>query len=75
MANGSGFVPDCGDLIAVILIPVNGQQITIAQITIIDVLVECGDIPVLGDGSETAWGCGYKIREKKNWGWYFHCCD
>jgi len=66
------FYPQCGDVIAVILIPVNGQQITIAQVTVIEVPTTCE--PVLGEGSETAWGCGVPIRENKNWGWYFHCC-
>ena len=48
-ASGDGFEPGCGDEVAVILVPVNGQQITIAQITFAAVNVPC-------EGrEETAW--------------------
>jgi len=75
LTSGPGFEPDCGEVMAVILVPTDPtRQVTIAQVTVIDVLVECGEIPILGNGSETAWGCGTPIRDKKNWGWYFRCC-
>jgi hypothetical protein len=50
LASGEGFVPGCGEVVAVILVPVNGQQVTIAQVTFIEVGVPCED------REETAWG-------------------
>ncbi len=69
-AGGDGFVPGCFDVIAVILVPVNGQQITIAQITLAGVDLPCD--PILGDGNETAWGGG-QCPFKQGWGSYFRC--
>jgi hypothetical protein len=43
-ANGEGFEPTCGDVVAVILAPVTGQQVIIAQVTFIEVSVPCETI-------------------------------
>jgi hypothetical protein len=53
--NGGSFEPGCGDVVAVILVPVDGSQLTIAQVTFADVDVPC--IPIYRD--ETAWGGDY----------------
>lgn len=68
-ANGAGFVPPCGGFVAVILIPVNLQQAIIAQITTIQVGVEC---EAVWEG-ETAWGGDYPEIQfpGKTWGIYF----
>jgi hypothetical protein len=63
-ANGEGFEPGCGDVVAVILAPVNGQQVIIAQVTLIEVGVPCETI------DETAWGEGLEFPGK-NWAMYF----
>jgi len=68
MANGEGFVPICGDFIAVILVPVDGRQVTIAQVTAAAVEVPC--IPIYE--SETAWGNGDRFG--RGWAMYFECC-
>ena len=49
---------------AVILAPVNGQQVIIAQVTLIEVGVPCETI------DETAWGEGLEFPGK-NWAMYF----
>ena len=67
-ANGEGFVPDCGDVIAVILVPIDGQQVTIAQVTLIEVGIE----ECVLEYEETAWGSGPCAFPKK-WGWFFSC--
>jgi hypothetical protein len=66
-ANGEGFVPDCGDVIVVILAPVNGQQVIIAQVTTIEVEVPC--IPIYR--FETAWGEGDEFTVGRDWSMYF----
>lgn len=66
-ADGEGFEPECGDVVAVILDPVNAIQITIAQVTLIDVEVPCES------QEETAWGWGL-IDFTRAWGWFFECC-
>ncbi|MFN0056516.1 MAG: SdrD B-like domain-containing protein, partial [Planctomycetales bacterium] len=38
---GEGFVPHCGDSVAVLLVPVDNAQITIAQVTLAEVDVPC----------------------------------
>jgi hypothetical protein len=63
-ANGEGFEPGCGDVLAVILQPVSGAQITIAQVTLAEVDVPCYDL------SETAWGFGTTFAGKQ-WGMHF----
>ena len=55
-ANGEDFEPGCGDIIVVILEPVNGEQIIIGEI-----VIECG--------CETAWGDGEDFSGK-NWATY-----
>lgn len=56
-SEGAGFEPGCGDVAAVLLVPVSGSnQVIIAQITIIGVGAGCD--PVLGEGQETAWAYG-----------------
>jgi hypothetical protein len=69
--NGEGFEPDCGDVVAVILRPVGGQQVTIAQVSFAAVQVLCDA------QDETAWAYGY-VGQQTNisqfnhgWGWYF----
>jgi len=39
--SGEGFVPQCGDKFAVILVPVNSAQLVIAQATLIDKVIPC----------------------------------
>ncbi|MFX1576846.1 MAG: hypothetical protein ACFFCF_06705 [Promethearchaeota archaeon] len=64
-ANGEGFEPGCGDSIAVILAPIDGQQTIVAQVTFIDVGLECTPIYQ----AETAWGEGEDFPGK-NWATY-----
>ena len=43
-ANGEGFVPTCGDFIAVLLVPTGGQQpIAIAQVTFASLGIDCAE--------------------------------
>ncbi len=78
IARGFDFVPGCGNVIAVVLVPVglDGQpvnvQITIAQITINSFPVECGP-PATFDMHETAWGRGLNFKGR-NWAMYFPYC-
>jgi hypothetical protein len=65
-ANGEGFEPGCGDVVAVILAPVGGQQVIIAQVTFAEFEVPC--IPVYQ--TETAWGDGDDF-DGRNWAMYF----
>lgn len=75
-ANGEGYVPSCGDQIAVVLQPVTGQQVTIAQVTFSSVINNCTP------SEETAWGKGSNFQSftaspyygGNNWGWYFANC-
>ena len=84
-ANGEGYVPGCGDEIAVIFDPGTGVQKMIIELPLV-----CGD--------ETAWGYGYWAEGNyydygqdgpvangisftdsdyyggKAWGWYFYGC-
>ncbi|MFX0168913.1 MAG: hypothetical protein ACFE89_06070 [Candidatus Hodarchaeota archaeon] len=64
-ANGEDFEPGCGDSIAVILAPVTGEQVLVAQVTFIDVGLECTPIYQ----TETAWGDGLDFLGK-NWATY-----
>jgi hypothetical protein len=78
IAKGTDFVPDCGNVIAVILVPVGLDgtpltvQITIAQITIIEFPVECGP-PTSFDMDETAWAAGLNFKGR-SWAMYFPYC-
>ena len=74
-ANGEGFVPGCGDLVVVIIVPfgeyIDSQQIIIAQVSFIDVGLEC---TLIYGQSETAWGAheyGIEGFPGKNWATYF----
>jgi hypothetical protein len=61
-ANGEGFVPGCGDVIAILLEPIlepYGKHVTIA-------LVPLPCVP----RDETVWGEGTQF-EGPNWGMYF----
>lgn len=77
-ANGQVFVPDCGNVVAVVLVPIGldgtplNVQITIAQITIINFPVECGP-PTSFDMDESAWANGLPFKGK-NWAMYFNYC-
>ena len=74
---GPGYEPGCGDVVAVILNPVNAVQVTIAQTTFIELGVPCDD------REETAWGgvwtgeegfpgfFGDKFVEGSTWAGYF----
>ena len=74
---GPGYEPGCGDVVAVILNPVNSVQVTIAQTTFIELGVPCDD------REETAWGgfwtgeegfpgfFGDKFVEDSTWAGYF----
>ena len=76
-ASGEGYEPGCGDVVAVILVPVNGQQITVGQITFAEVNVPCED------REETAWAgvwnengdgtgvFGHKFVDDAAWAGYF----
>jgi hypothetical protein len=75
LASGEGFAPGCGDLIAVILQPVDSSgnttgQVTIAQVTFAQVGITCDPI----FQSETGWaspsGDGV-VKFKQGWGSYF----
>lgn len=67
---GEGFIPDCGDVIGVILIPVGGQQVIIAQAVIGEIEVPC--TPIYCD--ETAWAgvLGLNEFEGRSWAMYFY---
>ncbi len=67
-ANGEDFVPQCGDKIAVILLPVDLTQPF--QITMVEYPAACD--PVYGS-SETAWAAGYDFGGS-NWAKYFTFC-
>ena len=75
-ANGGGFVPTCGDLIAIILDPVGIEQVTIA-------IMEYSALTTCGSGEETAWGKGANYVSftgspyygGSRWGWYFANCS
>lgn len=68
LADGEGFTPGCDDIVAVILVPVNGAQITIAQSTFINAGGHCIVTPIYQ--VETAWGDGLDFLGK-NWATYF----
>ena len=59
IANGEGFVPSCGDVIAIILEP---QSLNQGQVSIIE-------LPILCHDCETAWGDGTEFNSK-NWATY-----
>ena len=61
---GEEFVPECTEKIAVVIVPVNGAQVTIAQVTFIEVKLPCDDL------SETAWAAGRSFRGK-SWATWF----
>jgi hypothetical protein len=74
LANGEGFVPQCGQVYGVVLVPVdpaNDNEI-VGQPVLIPLPVNCGE------GEETAWGQGYvggtidgMFQFGTGWGWYF----
>ena len=64
MESGEEFIPECTERIAVIIVPVSGAQVTIAQVTFIEVKLPCETI------KESAWGQGPGFRGK-NWASYF----
>jgi hypothetical protein len=71
-AAGEGFMPGCEETMAVMLVPINangGQagQVIIAQVTVIEVDLECA--PILG-GEETAWAAG-EHDFRRSWASYF----
>jgi hypothetical protein len=69
--NGEGFVPTCGEKIAIILEPISlSNQITVAQITIGEL-----DIAQCIYQDETAWGDGTEFAADRGWATYFtHTC-
>jgi hypothetical protein len=75
-SSGEAFVPECGQRVAVVLVPVDQSgnalnvQVTIAQVTIITFPGICK--PVVGF-EESAWGAGYDFGGR-NWAKYFTYC-
>jgi hypothetical protein len=67
-ANGEGYEPGCGDIVAIILAPVDGQgnikQTIIAQVIIAELPIFCETV------DETAWGQGFDFPGS-NWAMYF----
>lgn len=84
IANGEGFIPGCDQKIAMILIPGNGAQVTIIQITLIETpnppcnfnQPSCYDVWGLGNGRICVWKFDDAIRQ---WYWvsigYEYCCN
>lgn len=68
-ANGYDFEPECGGIVAVILVPVDTAQVTIGQVTLIEEPNSEFCTPVYE--SETAWGDGERFG--KGWATYFSC--
>lgn len=62
MINGEGFVPSCGDLISIVLVPQEDLQSVIISIPL-----PCDE----GECEETAWGDGCSFPGN-NWSMYFH---
>jgi hypothetical protein len=50
LANGDGFVPDCDELLALVLIPVDDKQRIIAQVVTAAVELSCVGATAWGDG-------------------------
>lgn len=71
--NGEGFVPGCGDVVAVLLVDDSaGHQYTIFQVTFFELGIPC----IATGNCETAWGSGDPIRPGKNWATTFeHVCN
>jgi hypothetical protein len=73
-AGKDGYLPECGGVIAVILVPTEaiptGAYIMPAQLTLITIPVPC--TPVYG-GCETAWGKGFDFPGN-NWFMFFRYC-
>ena len=72
LANGHGFEPDCGECVAVILVPSNGtREIIISQVTLgEDEVAPC--LPVYEYG--TAWASGTKFNtEHRGFATHFTC--
>lgn len=67
-ANGSTFMPGCGDMVAILLVPRDKAGEIVAQITIIPLPLPCYA------GCETAWGKGYGFPGKQ-WAMFFKYCD
>ena len=59
-ANGDGFVPDCGELVAIVLVPTSDLQSVV-----IGIPLECPE-----ECEETAWGNGCPFPGN-NWATYF----
>lgn len=72
---GEGFVPHCGQVVALMLRPFNssgpmGIQITVAQVTLINFNLVC--TPVI-EKTETAWAAGLDFGGN-NWAKYIYYC-
>lgn len=71
-ANGEGYVPGCGDVVAVALASYNDAGKINAQVIIAQVELECE--PIYEFSSESAWAWGEnELNPGQNgrWGWYF----
>lgn len=68
-AYGEGFVPTCGQVVAVLMVDDSGgsHQTTIFQVTFFELGLPCVPTSIC----ETAWGEGEQIRAKKNWAMTF----
>lgn len=73
LANGEGFVPGCGQILGVILEPIEDN----AQHLILEVPAPCiPDAPEGNARSETAWAiANWGIAFKTGWGMYFQLVD
>lgn len=69
LARGEGFKPECNDIAATILRPIDADGNTAAQITVIETVLRC-PAKIKKEG---AWGAGpYPLEH--GWGSYFRCC-
>ncbi len=63
-ADGADFIPACGDMIAIVLVPASGAQVTILEVLFADWVDECEA------SEETAWADGTSFPGD-SWAMYF----
>jgi hypothetical protein len=68
-ANGDGFEPECGQLVGIVLAPVSGSQVLIAQAVLGTIYAPCYEEPIYCD--ETFWAEGQEFTDGSNWAMYF----
>jgi len=69
--NGEDFIPSCGDMIAVVLVPTNSAATTIMEISFDDFVPDC--IIPNPNTSDQAWGEG-RLFPGDGWGMYIPFC-